>query len=434
MQLSWGFTRRSFGLAMGFALAILLAPAIQAAPNYKVLYRFTGQTDGAFPNAIIMDSSGNLYGTTQWGGDLNCNANFNPPGCGVVFQLTPSGDGHWHEHVLYAFQGGADGGEPTANLLLDASGNLYGTTTQGGNLNLCDGPYSQGCGVVFELSPQGNGSWTESVLYSFQYASDGSQPSWLTFDRAGNLYGTSYFDLGNVVFEISPPEQKGNSWTEQSLYESGPYLWLADQLTLDAKGNIYGTWFTNSCCGGVFRLQHSGRGWQESNLFYFGGAGNGNDPQSGVILDSKGRMYGALAAGGNNWGVAFELKRSGDSWDQLTLHNFCSRNYCVDGASPVAPLVFDQLSNLYGTTEYGGGACGSEPDGCGVVFKLAPTRHGPWKETVLHRFKGGSDGYGPNQPVVLDDKGHVYGTTANAGSGSGYGYGTVFEVTTKPYR
>jgi uncharacterized repeat protein (TIGR03803 family) len=189
--------------------------------------------DGAYPagNAVF-DAAGNLYGATELGGDFNA---------GTVFELSPSPGGTWTYTVLYSFTGKADGYDPSSSVIFDAAGNLYGTTIEGGAF---------GDGTVFEMSPNPDGTWTETVLYSFQGGLDGSFPSssTLTFDKAGNLYGET-FGGGNdrcpggcgVVFELSPTE--GGSWTESVPgWFNGTDGWSPWQsLVFDAAGNLYGT-------------------------------------------------------------------------------------------------------------------------------------------------------------------------------------------------
>ena len=407
------FAVRRFAVATA-CLTLLLVSEMGASTHFKALHRFLDGTDGAFPNTVILDSTGNLYGTAQQGGDLSCVA-YEYYGCGVVFEITRSSKGKWHELVLYAFHGLADGGMPVGNLLFDASGNLYGTTSFGGTGNC-----QLGCGTVFELSPSQNG-WTETVLYNFQNGADGKSPSGLQFDASGNLFGVSAVSYyGSVIlFELSPPQQKGGTWTETTLYNQD--FQLSPNLVFDKKGRLYDTSPITAYQGSgvVFDLEQVGQGWQETNLFDFKGGGNGGDPQSGVILDDRGRMYGTASAGGNKWGIAFELKRSGNHWKQVMLHNFCSLNNCADGASPDAPLTFDKRGSLYGMTSGGGKGCG-----CGVVFKLSPTKSGRWEETVLYNFQDGPFGQGSANGLTLDDKGHIYGATAGSDS-----FGTVFELT-----
>ena len=408
---------------------LLLATTGQAAVHEKVLYRFVGGTDGAHPSSsLLLDAAGNLYGTTVDGGNLpNC---FSGLGCGVVFKLTPpSGNGKWKETVLYAFQGGTDGLEPTGGLVFDNAGNLYGTTYGGGTGTACT--YVPGCGTVFELSPKG-GHWIEKVLYSFQNGTDGALPSGLTIDASGNLYGTTIAGGAagrGTVYELSPPQHKRGQWAETTLYAFQDFEIQANPgLVFDPKGNLYGTWYQlYSCypgCGAVFELKHAGKYWQETDLYDFRGGGNGGEPMAGIVFDDKGHVYGTGAEGGNNQGIAFEVTCSGNQWTEVILYTFCSQNNCADGADPYAPLIFDQSGNLYGTTVGGGTGC-SFNSSCGVVFKLTPGKFG-WTETVLHNFKGSPDGSNPTQGVIFDKSGNIYGTTPNGGASGGYG--TVFEL------
>ena len=409
-----------FSVDLSLAVALLLVPA---AARERVLYQFSGGSDGAVPSSgLVMDTAGHLYGAASFGGDSkNCSG-----GCGVIFELT-STNGKWREAVLYAFHGGTDGVGPSGDLVFDSAGNLYGTTFRGGS-GTCTG----GCGTVFELSPNG-GSWTETVLYSFQDGGDGALPVGLTIDASGKLYGvttTGGTEFG-TIFELSPSGENGGVWKETTLYSFQAFEIQANPgLVFDAKGNLYGSWFPlYSCysgCGVVFDLKRANGGWEETDLYAFHGGGYGGEPMAGVILDKQGRLYGTGSEGGNNWGIAFELKRSGTSWRQVTLHNFCSLNNCADGSQPEAPLVFDQAGNLYGTTLGGGTGCGYP--GCGVVFKLSHSKGG-WTETVLYSFKGMPDGSTPVQGLIMDGNGNLFGTTPAGGKGGSGGYGTVFEVT-----
>jgi len=399
-------------------LALTLTPALiaSAGAKEKVLHRFSGGSDGAYPSSrLLMDAAGNLYGTTDLGGNLNCNNGAPGSGCGVVFELTPSANGKWREKVLYAFVGQPDGLEPNGNLVFDARGNLYGTTGAGGTGTGCVA--YKGCGTVFELSPHADGKWTETVLYSFQALSDGEFPAGLTLDAAGNLYGTTLV----TAYELLPPGPHSAVWTEKTIYT--PPFFLSPGLIFDSNGNLYGD--TAAVLGGsgygvVFQLKSSNGSWTETDLYDFLGGGNGGSPTTGLVFDKKGNLYGTGESGGNNQGIAFELKHSGDQWSEAMLYEFCSLNYCADGAYPTAGLVMDSDA-LYGTT-YEGGACMV----CGVVFKLAHTKDG-WKETVLYDFRGGlHDGVGPMEPLILDRDGNLYGTASTQSSYSGYGI--VFEL------
>jgi uncharacterized repeat protein (TIGR03803 family) len=416
------FMRARTFCALLIAVIALLPQHLAARAKEKILYGFTGGTDGGVPSSsLIMDAAGNLYGTTISGGDLSQCSNY---GCGTVFELTPSSNGTWRETVLHAFQGGSDGIYPGGNLLFDAAGKLYGTTAQGGNSTNCS---PSGCGTVFQLSPNRGGSWEETILHSFQGPPDGAGPIGLTFDRSGTLYGTTVSggQHGGTAYSLSPPKQGGESWTEKILYDgvsSNP------PLLIDEQGNLYGTYydfFTQLCldnrdCGAVFVLEPEPGQWLEASLYKFLGGGNGGQPAAGVIRDGGGNLYGTAAEGGNNYGIIFELTTSGGGWKEKMIYNLCSRNNCADGAYPLAALVMDRNGNLYGTTSWGG-LCISE---CGVVFKLART-NGGWKETVLHDFAGGaSDGQNPQQSLILDAKGNLYGV-ANSSQNAGI----VFEIT-----
>jgi len=228
---------------------------VDAHGNETILHTFTGSPDGAYPflGALILDQAGNLYGTTADGGHSGCFGS----GCGIVFKLSP-GNGGWTETILYTFTGGADGGNPYAGLLLDPQGNLFGTTFAGGSSN---------AGTVFELSPAEGGTWTESVPHSFTGTPDGGLPSAPVIrDAQGNLYGTTEAGGQNgwgTIFEMTP---NGSSWTETPIWNftgmsdgAVPFGGLA----MDAQGNLYGTTpyggsVNNQTCGGgcgvVFKL------------------------------------------------------------------------------------------------------------------------------------------------------------------------------------
>jgi uncharacterized repeat protein (TIGR03803 family) len=329
-----------------------------------VLYSFAGGTDGANPHAgLIFDKAGNLYGTTLAGGATNE---------GTVFELKHT-RGHWTESVLHTFAGGSDGAGPDGPVILDRKGNLYGTTIVGGS-KAC----IMGCGTVFELTPS-RGGWKETVLYRFTAGNDGAGPqAGLTFDSAGNLFGTTTGG-GNkqcsqscgTVFELAYSRGR---WKERILYSfSGfqdgglPYA----GLVFDKRGNIYGTTANGGTYGfgTAFELAHSGNGWKEKVLYSFGlWADEGTNPIGGVTLDGAGDVYGTTSQGtANGEGAAFELVRSRGKWSRKVLYDFIY----ADGDYPVASMIFDAAGNLYGTTVQGDSSnrCAS---GCGVVFEITP--------------------------------------------------------------
>jgi uncharacterized repeat protein (TIGR03803 family) len=329
------------------------------------LYSFcsvTGCFDGLNPDAgLIFDAAGNLYGTTIGGGP---SANYCHGGCGTAFKLTPNADGTWTESVLHDFYD-SDGADPNASLIFDAAGNLYGTTFYGGNLSKCGG---FGCGVVFELTPNSDGSWTESELYAFSGGADGGQPiAGLIFDTAGNLYGTS-------------------------AYGGAHHRGTVFKLTANADGT-----------------------WTESVLYSFGANGGGDAPAASLIFDASGNLYGTTSRGGaHHNGTVFKLTPNADgSWTERVLQNFRS------AGDSRAGLIFDAAGNLYGTAFSGGPANG------GAVFKLAPQSDGNWTYSVLH-FLFGKPATGPVGGLVLDKAGNLYSTTQGCGSGCA---GVVFEIT-----
>ena len=333
----------------------------------RLLYSFAGGGDGAKPHAaLVFDSTGNLYGTTNFGGNASCSQ-----GCGTVFKLAP-GSGDWSESVLYAFTGGSDGREPDARLVFGAHGNLYGTTLRGGHI---DTACTTGCGTVFRLSP-GSKGWKESVVYAFEGGKNGALPYvGVTFDAAGNLYGATY------------------------------------------AGGAYGN-------GTVFKLSPGSSGlWTEGVLHSFTGRPDGKNPLSDLVLDAAGNLYGTTSQGGNQgeYGVVFELRPNQTvGWKESVIHRFANH----PSANPMAGLVLDRAGNLYGTTTLGAGlsTCGG---GCGTLFKLAPGSSGRWIYTVLHLFGRATDGFHPSGQLILDRAGNVWGTTQAGGS---LGAGTVFQI------
>lgn len=408
------------GIAFSF---LVLATSAFAAPREKVLYSFSDNgNDGYWPQSgLVLDVAGNLYGTTLSGG---------AHGYGTVFQLAPSVGDSWTETVLYSFcsaSGCTDGAAPTAGLTLDATGNLYGTTSSGG-VNDCSG---YGCGVVFELSPGMNGQWQEKILHSFN-GTDGESPNAVVFDHVGTLYGTTYTGGGGkcscgTVFSLS--SDAGGRWTEKILhnfdYDGKDGVEPLAGVVLDAVGSVYGTtyWGGAHGWGVVFEVSRKANGkWEERILHSFNGTENATS--AGVILDALGNLYGTTYGDGTHrYGSVFELSPSTNGkWILETLHSFNGNNGCC----LVAGLVLDATGNLYGTTRFGGpNQC--PPFTCGVVFELSPGPTGRWAERVLHNFDdSGTDGTIPEASLIFDASGNLYGTTFQGGR---YEYGTVFEIT-----
>lgn len=318
------------------------------------LYNFTGTNgDGLGANGdLIFDDAGNLYGTTVSGGSCSTND------CGTVFELSPPtlpGDA-WTETVLHSFAGFPDGSRPAAGLVFDATGNLYGTTANGGSS-------SCGCGTVFELTPpsQPGGMWTETILYSFQGGPDGTRPiSQLIFDQAGNLYGTTYLGGGNgggTVFELTPPPMPGMAWTKSVLHRfvSASGICPEAGLTWGPSGTLFGTTSQGGSNRGgtVFRLAPSDQGeWTYNNIYSFTEAAG--SPAAPVRLNDVNTLYGTTANYVENSGSVFQISYAGDIVSESVLYS--------PGPSTGGVLLYGDA--LYATTQSGA-------SGDGTVYRLS---------------------------------------------------------------
>jgi uncharacterized repeat protein (TIGR03803 family) len=422
---------RPIGLIAGTVLFVALAIAYPAqAQTFRVLHTFTG-ADGGNPAAgLTIDRGGNLYGTTENGGNYNCAPN---SGCGTVFKLSLRGS-NWLFSELYDFAGGNDEGFPEARVIFGPDGSLYGTN---------GAPGSDGFdGTVFNLRPPAtfcrsvSCPWTETVLFKFDFGTGRIPLGDLAFDAAGNIYGTTSYgglfqNCGGsgcgVVYKLT---QSDGSWTENILLnftDGSDGGKPSGGVILDRAGNLYGTAPTDlhdgNSSGLVFELTPSGGTWTENVLYYFQGAEDGAYPHAGLISDSEGNLYGATTnAGSGDAGTVFQLANSGSGWNFSTPYGLPSG---LEEIGPSQALVMDSAGNLYGAknTETGGGS----------IFKLTPS-NGAWTYTDLHDFTGGSDGARPNGNLVLDANGNIFGTTSNGGyyqSGTEcqQGCGVVFEIT-----
>lgn len=316
-----------------------------------------------------------------------------------------------NEKVLHSFGGGTDGVYPVSALIADSAGNLYGTTRYGGASNN---------GVVFELS-KANGSWAETVIYSFAGGNDGSSPAAsLVMDKAGNLYGTTRLggaEGAGVAFELTP---NGNAWQESVLYTfTGGTDGGSPQAPLTVAGSaLIGTAPSGGAgYGVVFALRKVNGSWKEEVLYTFkGGNNDGAYPYSSLILDKSENIYGTTESGGpNQAGSVFELQRSGNTWSEKVLYFFTGN---LDGGSVNDGVIFDLAGNLYGTTTSGG------KYSSGTAFELSSS-NGTWSESVLYNFTGGNDGGFPSDPLVRDGNGNLFGTAFNGGT---HGFGTVFQL------
>jgi uncharacterized repeat protein (TIGR03803 family) len=370
------FTHASAALALslGLILAIVATPQAQA-QTLTVLHNFYYAADGEYPvTGLTIDAAGNLYGTTSTGGNGG-------HGYGTVFKLKHAGSG-WIVNVLYGFSGG-DGISPQGRVALARDGTVYGTTIQGGGSgNKCPG----GCGVVFRLTPPPSAPksvlapWNETIVHGFN-GTDGFEPQGdLILDQAGNIYGTTL---------------NGGS---QACNNSG-------QLG----------------CGVVYEvIATKDGGWDETLLFAAQGGSAGSEPIGGVVFDPSGNLYGALEATGPfNWGLIFQLSPSGPGWKEQSAYIFSGGS---NGGVPEAGLIADASGNVYGTTRFGG------INSCGTVFQLTPSGGG-WSLNTIYTFPGQPDGCGPQAKLIMDASGSLYGTTEFGGQGFGGGAGTVFKLT-----
>lgn len=388
-------------------ILIVISATLASAQSEKILYSFTGQSDGGEPYpGLVADGKGNLYGTTVSGG-----TEFG----GTVFELTPNSNGTWTENALYSFTGvsnPSDGAAPLGGLVLDGKGNLYGTTSVGGGVNFQ--------GTVFELSSGPNGTWSEKVIHSFTGGSDGANPDFgLTLDAAGNLYGTTTNGgtLGfGSVFELVPGSN--GTWNKRTLHSftgGNDGSMPTSPLVLDGHGNLYGLTTDGGVhdYGVVFQLTPQSTGpWTEQVVHAFTGSAGGTGSLGAVALDQAGNVYAEAF-----FSVLEFSPATGGTWTSKTLHTFTGG---TDGAQPEGGLSLDNAGNLYGMTYTGGLHRGT-------VFELSPSTNGTWTEKILHRFTSGADGAFPEFNYLnVDPKGNVYGTTFQGGSSN---QGIVFEIT-----
>ncbi len=372
--------------------AFELSPTPGNHVSETTLHQFGGAGDGMGEVSVMtFDRLGNLYGATAWGG---------ASGLGTVFQLVrpASPGGTWTENVLHNFAGNSDGAYPYGGVVFDKAGNLFGTTV--GQID--SGTY----GTVYELSPpaEQGGSWTEAILYSFSGTNDGCGANGkLVIGANGALYGAATqcgntqnicFDGCGTIFELIPPAQPGEKWTEHTIYRfkgGDDGGWPANGVVRDHAGNLYGaTQQGGNCssgspgCGTVFELSHSTSSggkeeWTETVLYSFAGGIDGEQPEGGVIVDQTGNLFGTTSFGGDlscntgsGCGTVFELSppmSKGGIWTEATLHSFSG---VPDGATSISGLAFSAVNTaVYGTTT-SGGKCESNPFGCGTVFEVLP--------------------------------------------------------------
>jgi uncharacterized repeat protein (TIGR03803 family) len=415
-----GIRLRITSITFAVLLGVL---ATQSAPaqTYTVLHAFQGVPDGALPVAgLVLDVKGSLYGTTESAGDSSCQ---HPYGCGVVFKIDTTGT----ETVLFRF-GHGRGDVPQAGLVRDPAGNLYGTTSGGGHFL---------AGTVFRLGKDGKQKVLHSFDRQ-NGSPGGSFPGARVLrDSTGNLFGTTV-NGGNssdsgVVFKLNKfgKETVLYAFTCPICYgKAGGGFGVSDSGVIrDAAGNLYGIaaggTVTNGCtygCGVVYKVDKNHAG----TVFYSftGGSSDGAGPNGNLTKDAAGNLYGTTYGGGGNGcnnngcGTVFKVDPSGH---ETLLYRFTGT---TDGTAAAGGVARDPQGNLYGTTSRGGDPTCDGGFGCGVVFKIDPNGN----ETTLHTFTGGTDGESPNPDLIRDAAGNLYGTTFLGGDPTCH-CGVVFKIT-----
>ncbi len=399
--------RRTAFLLVLAAASVMIATHSAPAQTFTVLHNFTGGADGASPYAgVTIDSHGNLYGTTAYGGN----------GSGVVYKMTHA-NGGWTFATLYQFGEQNDAAVPYAGVVVGPDGSLYGTTFAGGTNH---------DGAVFNLRPPARfppsifAPWTETVLHSFQGGTDGVNPyAAVTFDQAGNIYGTTSAGGaggGGTVYELS---RSGGGWTESVIFNfSGPNGAIPySGVIFDNAGNLYGTTLqggSDGRFGAVYELTYVAPvGWTESFLYSFTDPSDGAEPYAGLTFNASGNLFGAAADGA---GVIFELTPFDGTWSYSSLYGSGGG---IEPCGPLGSLVADAAGALYGATTCDGA------HGAGSIFRLTHI-NGGWMYTTLYSFTGGYDGAYPEAAVAFDAHGNLYGTTIEGGAD---GNGVVWEFT-----
>jgi uncharacterized repeat protein (TIGR03803 family) len=402
------------------AAMLLLFAGLTAVPTHSqtftVLHEFYGGPDGYQPqDGLTVDARGNFYGATEQGG-------MGYYAYGVAFKLSKVRS-NWILSTLTEFGHDEDGYYPYAGVTLGPDTAVYGTTEDGGV-----GCGGNGCGTVFRLTTPANvprsvyNPDARTVIYRFS-GPDGQNPlGRLIFDRAGNMYGTTSNGGPRGAGTIFQLTGSGSQWILTTLYGFGDGFdggqpW--GELVMDAAGNLYGTNAQGGglCyCGVVFELSPSAGGWNYQVLHTFVPAQDGGWPHAGLTMDAAGNLYGTTSTYGPNLGgTVFELSPMNGGWNFNVI-------YALSGSSgdgPAGSLLLDSAGNLYGTTQLNGAY--DE----GSVFKLTP-QNGTWVYTALHDFTVGDDGAEPKGNLLMDSSGNLYGMTSYGGR---YGGGTVWEIT-----
>jgi len=404
------------------ALAVLLALAPPAHTQTLNVLHTFEATDGAGPGALAIDATGNLYGSTTAGGIQNCSSVGRF--CGTLFELTKQ-NSSFSFHSLYQFQNNQDGFSPNSPLTIGPSGILYGSTLDAG--------IEGGWGTVFSLRPTcvdlgcRQLLWRKAILWAFGECDGAGTNGGLVQDSAGNLYGTTVEMCGHTgqVYELSPPKGLNSGWqkTLVHIFRGPDGRWPEGPVVFDTTGNLYGS----TLGGGNLNLgtvyKLALQGQTWSETLLHTFTGpDGIKPIGNLVRDGSGNLYG-VTNGDSQPGGAFELTPTpGGGWKVLRLFSFQPGQ----GQNLASGLVMDANGNMYGVAGYGG------TFGHGTVYKLTPIM-GKWSYSKLYDFTGGNDGSNPQGPLVLDASGNLYGSSAAGGDlncNNGIGCGTVWMLST----
>jgi uncharacterized repeat protein (TIGR03803 family) len=394
------------------AVALVLASVAYAQVSEQEIFSFNGYSGISPSSGLTADSAGRLYGAAFEGGKTN---SFCQAGCGVLYVLAPKSGGGWEYRRLYAFQIGIMSQDlfPGGQLVIDAVGNIYGVT----------GIRESAPGEIYRMSPNSDGSWTETILHVFDI-NDGFPGGGLAMDAAGNLYGTNIHGgtsgLG-TVYQLTP--NSDGSWSYTVIHNFGPSPDGYDsmgEVAFDSAGHLYGTTQGGGRFnqGTVFELSpNASGGWKERILYSFTGGADQGRPNGPVLLDARGNLYGTTSNGDNGPGTVFELlHNSNGTWTEKTLHTFAKDG--IDGNFPASGLILDRSGNLYGTTQSGGA------NNQGTVYKMTRLGGGAWAESVIYNFVNSFGNSNWPSGLMLRN-GAMYGTTQYGGASNS---GAVFQI------
>jgi hypothetical protein len=404
---------RRFGIGTGLP-ALVLFLATEAAPAQalagstdQVLHQFLDGKDGTNPADLAADNEGHLFGVARSNGG---------GGLGTLFELTQT-NGVWSFKTIYTFTGNKAGSSPGA-VTVDAAGNLYVSVGQGAY------------GEIAQFVPNGKGGWKVGKTYDFHNGGDGAYPNKVYVDASGNVWGSTSAggivdgpngNLGvgwGTVYELSPAE---HGWTEHTIYEFTGNLdgaFPQTNLVIGRNGDVYGgePYGGTARLGTIFKFHDTGKGWKREAVYTFTGVTDGGWPTGKMVIDRAGNIYGETT---HYTSLVFRVAppdkgaARGTPWTFTAIGNF--------GADGAAGVAFDSAGNLDGVAGYGGAG----PCGCGYVFSLTPTESGAWNENVLWTFGERPDAGSPDGELVAGAGGIVYGVSTRGGQG----YGTVYSVT-----